>query len=435
MVTDLIAPHDLRSAALVARMPPSCLRVYLTLLGHRSEREMYPGCAWPAVATIGAESGLSERAVQDALRALKRHGWLEQVASPFRVAVYQLRVGEAVPKLIAERQPRGAYLEQLRTARCEPSHPDGDVSEGASRRTEGCEASHPWVRAVAPGGCEPSHPILPVELSIEIHPPIVPPPGDTGAPTPEPIAQPLSQPELLTPPIPAPTPATPEPKRRPSKPKPLPPEQDPTWSAFAALAVEAGHVTQPPRAEAKTYRKGRNRGQVLAELAAEHGADEVLAVWRHTLTSDRESPQWWRGRLQGPALIDAFLAGTAYAKLANDLEAARDIERKAQRPRLALVPKAVEATDPVGAFRAVCAALGDDMATAAKIAAMVPDAGLRFDVLALAASLAATVPLGFSFGRTWSDEALAQRLPEARVRWQAHLDARQAERAPLQVAQ
>jgi hypothetical protein len=161
----------------------------------------------------------------------------------------------------------------------------------------------------------------------------------------------------------------------------------------------------------------------------------VLAVWRHTLTSQRETPQWWRGRLQGPALIDAFLAGTAYAKLANDLEAVRDAERRAQRPRLALVPKAVEATDPVGAFRAVCAALGDDTATAAKIAAMVPDAGLRFDVLALAASLAATVPLGFSFGRTWTDAALAQRLPEARVRWQAHLDARQAERAPMQVAQ
>lgn len=434
-MSDQVAPHELRSAALVARMPSSCLRVYLTLLGHRSERDMYPGCAWPAVATIGAESGLSERAVQDALRALKRHGWLEQVASPFRVAVYQLRVGEAVPKLIAERQPRGAYLEQLRTARCEPSHPDGDVSEGASRRTEGCEPSHPGVRAVAPGGCEPSHPILPVELSIEIHPPIVPPPGNTGAPTPEPIAQPSSQPELLTPPAPAPTPATPEPKRRPSKPKPLPPEQDPTWSAFAALAVESGHLKDRPEGTAKTYRKGYNRAQLVAVFAAEYGAEELLAVWRHTLTSPRPTPTWWRENHRGHGLIGTFLAGTAYQRLADDLEAARDIERKAQRPRLALVPKAVEATDPVGAFRAVCAALGEDMATAAKIAAMVPDAGLRFDVLALAASLAATVPLGFSFGRTWSDEALAQRLPEARVRWQAHLDARQAERAPLQVAQ
>ena len=120
------------------------------------------------------------------------------------------------------------------------------------------------------------------------------------------------------------TPSTaPKPKSRPG-PKPKPdPEQDPTWTTFAALAVESGHVTQPPKAGAKTYRKNRNRGQVLAELVAEHGADEVLAVWRHTLTSPRETPVWWRSRLQGPGLIDAFFAGSAYQRLFNDLEAAR----------------------------------------------------------------------------------------------------------------
>lgn len=423
-MSDQVAPHELRAMARRTRMPSSCRQVFDALLDHRGRN----ATAWVANSTLQAETGLDETTVRRACRALERTGWLIAVDDGRRVNEYQLAAGTPIETLLVRRAKSVDADAPLTGHGCPPAPVPPQPGTYAPHGGHAC----------APQGGHVCPPNYSYELSSELVPPIVPPPGDTGTPTPEPTTQPPSQPELLTPPAPptpAPTPATPEPKRRPSKPKPLPPEQDPTWSAFAALAVESGHVTQPPKAEAKTYRKGKNRAQVLAELAAEHGADEVLAVWRHTLTSQRETPQWWRKTLQGPALVDAFLAGTAYAKLTNDLEAVRDAERKAQRPRLALVPKAVEATDPVGAFRAVCAALGDDMATAAKIAAMVPDPALRFDVLALAASLGSTVPLGFSFGRTWTDQALLQRLPEARVRWQAHLDARQAERAPLQVAQ
>lgn len=173
-------------------------------------------------------------------------------------------------------------------------------------------------------GCPPNYSY---ELSSELCPPIVPPPGDLEQPK-----QPsLAQPELLSPiDTPAPT-AKPKQGKRPG-PKPKPdPEQDPTWSAFAALAVESGHVTKPPAARAKSYQKGKNRGQVLAELVAEQGADEVLAVWRHTLTSPRTTPTWWRTARPGPDLIDTFLAGIAYQRLSNDLEAVRDADRRAQR--------------------------------------------------------------------------------------------------------
>lgn len=224
------------------------------------------------------------------------------------------------------------------------------------------------------------------------------------------------------------TPSTaPKPKSRPG-PKPKPdPEQDPTWTAFAALAVESGHVTQPPKAGARTYRKNRNRGQVLAELVAGHGADEVLAVWRHTLTSPRETPIWWRSRLQGPALIDAFLAGDAYQRLSNDLEAARDIERKAQRPRLTVVATALPVQPPSELFLAVCNEFRVDTPTADAVARLVPDEVLRSDVLALALAVCpGDIRLGFAHGRDWTVRDLERALPEARTRYAAW----RAERQP-----
>lgn len=407
---DHVPAHELRAHARRTRMPSSCLRVYDALLDHRGKNPT----AWVANRTLQEETGLDETTVRRACRALERHGWLVLVDDGRRVNEYQLTTGTAIASLLVRSQPVDADA-PLAGHRCPPAKMPPQPGTDAPRGGHGC----------APQGGHGCPPNSSVELFKEQVPPIVPQPGDPGRTNSTPTATPEPEPmqaELLSTPSPAP-----KPKSRPG-PKPKPdPEQDPTWTTFAALAVESGHVTQPPKAGAKTYRKNRNRGQVLAELVAEHGADDVLAVWRHTLTSPRETPGWWREHLQGPALVDAFLAGSAYAKLANDLEAARDIERKAQRPRLTVVATALPVQPPPELFLAVCESFRVDTPTADAVARLVPDEALRSDVLALALAVCpGDIRLGFAHGRDWAVRDLERALPEARTRYAAW----RAERQP-----
>lgn len=177
---EIIPAHELRAHATRTDMPTSCLRVYLTLLDHRGDN----ATAWPSVARLAERSGCRERTVQDALGALRRHGWIVPVDNQRRTAEYELHAGTVIARLIVSREPRAAYLERVskprpadpsdrtegasrRTPGCEPSHPSTPVVRGANRRTRGCDTSHPGVRAVAPGGCEPSHPNYSLEHSNE----------------------------------------------------------------------------------------------------------------------------------------------------------------------------------------------------------------------------------------------------------------------------
>lgn len=230
---------------------------------------------------------------------------------------------------------------------------------------------------------------------------------------------------------PAPTPKPKRATKRATKRDPKP-ELDPAvWNRFAALAVEAGQVAKLPEPGAKSYQQGKTRADVLATLVAEHGAERVLAVWQHTLTSPRRDPTWWRTNREGPALIGAFLAGEAYQRLADDLDAAQQAEHRQPRPRLALVTPPIESTDPAEALRVLSLTLGDEDATKARVEALVPDEAVRRDVVALAHYLAAggSVLTGFAHGKSYTTAQLQAFLPDARRRWQAVLDAKAAAQA------
>lgn len=154
-----------------------------------------------------------------------------------------------------------------------------------------------------------------------------PDPDPTPAPTPAPKPvepEPVAQLGLLpTPPKPGPEPPS-KPKRSKDKPPKPDPEQDPTWSAFAALAVETGLVDAPPKPDARAPSRKVSRAAVIAEYVAEHGAERVLAVWRWVLTSPGRSATWWReARVEGE-LIGSFLRPSNFQTMADSF----DVERK-----------------------------------------------------------------------------------------------------------
>lgn len=75
MADAALAPlFDWRSAIADSDLPPTQRHVALTLSLHMNARG---GSAFPAVATLARETGLSKRAVQYALKGLHDGGWLE----------------------------------------------------------------------------------------------------------------------------------------------------------------------------------------------------------------------------------------------------------------------------------------------------------------------------------------------------------------------
>jgi hypothetical protein len=318
------------------------LVVYLVLVDRLGDN----ATCWPKVGSIMADTGCAERTVQAALRVLEQTGWIAQVKdSDRRANEYSLHIGGAIERVTKARDahevaPDGA-------ADCTPAEAQGIAPMGAADCADGCNPLRLGVQSAAPEpvhehlqeqeitpkrACVPTHaheaPSQPAQLSL------------TPEPQPAPKPQPQSQP------------------KRPSKPQPPKPEPlDPAvWDRFAALAVESGQVGKLPEPGAQSYQKGKTRADVLAALVAEHGAERVLAVWRHTLTSPRKDPTWWRTNREGPSLIGAFLAGEAFQKLADDLEAAQS---RVAKPKLVSV-LTLDGLHPIDKLVAVIRQFGDE---------------------------------------------------------------------------
>lgn len=147
-------------------------------------------------------------------------------------------------------------------------------------------------------------------------------PDPDPTPAPKPVEpEPLAQLGLLPmPPTPGPEPPS-RPKRSKDKPPKPDPEQDPTWSAFAALAVEQGLVDAPLKPS--TQHNSTTRGKALAALVAQHGPGRVLDVWRWVLTSPGRSATWWREARVGGELIGSFLRPPRFQQMADSFDGER----------------------------------------------------------------------------------------------------------------
>lgn len=98
------------------------------------------GYAWPSVATLAAEVGLSERAVQYSLRKLTSTGALETVSGGGRGKTNRYR--------LASKTPNGAapFKSENPASDCTVSPAERvqtDARKGANGRTKGCSPLHP----------------------------------------------------------------------------------------------------------------------------------------------------------------------------------------------------------------------------------------------------------------------------------------------------
>ncbi len=179
-----------RSAICDSGVAPTARHVALTLSLHMSERG---DSAWPAVATLAAETGLSERGVQKALRMLEAAGWIEVVlgggrrrSSRYRAAVPKKppAAGEIPPHPPTEKGEPGAPFPAKReekrvnvaTEKGEPGAPKDVMrtsvelelssSKTSSSHQKACDPAAKDGAAEAPA--DPSEPGPPALLRIGV---------------------------------------------------------------------------------------------------------------------------------------------------------------------------------------------------------------------------------------------------------------------------